>query len=333
MSKFKIAIVGATGAVGQELIKVLEARNVPISELRPLASARSAGTMVTFNGEPIEVLELTPDSFEGIDYALFSAGGSISKEFCPHAVKAGAVCIDNTSHYRMDPEVPLVVPEVNPEAAKRHKGIIANPNCSTAQMVVALKPIYDAVGIERLVISTYQAVSGAGSDAMHELEEQSRSLLTGGELKPKVFPHPIAFNAIPQIDVFLDNGYTKEEIKMVTETQKIMEDDRIQVTATCVRIPVFIGHSEAINITTCEKISADKVRELMVAAPGVDLRDNPAKSEYPLARDYSGKDDVGIGRIREDISQANGIEMWCVGDNLRKGAALNAVQILELFVL
>ncbi|MDA1354205.1 MAG: aspartate-semialdehyde dehydrogenase [bacterium] len=328
-TQYNIAVVGATGVVGQELIKILEERKVPVGELRPLASARSAGKTVKFNDTHIEVQELTPDSFNGIDYALFSAGGAISEEFCPHAVKAGTVCIDNTSHFRMDPTVPLVVPEVNAADAHKHNGIIANPNCSTAQLVVALKPIYDEVGIARLVISTYQSVSGAGNEAIFELEEQSRALLNGQELAPEQFPHPIAFNAIPHIDKFTENGYTKEEMKMVGETKKIMGDDTIAVTATCVRIPVFICHSESVNIKTRKKISAARVRELLQAAPGVEVVDDVANNVYPLPRAVSGKNDVQVGRIRDDISQENGIELWCVGDNLRKGAALNAIQILE----
>jgi aspartate-semialdehyde dehydrogenase len=333
MSKqYTVAVVGATGVVGREMIAVLESRNFPVGKLVPLASARSAGSTVSFKGQFIDVQVLDKNSFKGIDIALFSAGGSVSKEFAPIAAESGAVAIDNTSFFRMFPDVPLVVPEVNAHAIKTHKGIIANPNCSTAQMVMVLKPIYDAVGIERLVISTYQSVSGAGKDGMDELETQSRLSLSGGDIVPKKFPHTIAFNLIPQIDSFLDNGYTKEEVKMIEETKKILEDDSIRVTATTVRVPVFIGHSESINIQTKTKISADKVRELLSKMPGVQVMDDPTNSVYPTPRDIAGQDDVFVGRIREDLSTPNGIELWCVGDNLRKGAALNAVQIAEAYI-
>ncbi len=329
MKKYRVAVVGATGVVGKEIITILEDRKFPVSELVPLASERSAGAEVVFHGDSVEVLALGPDSFKGVDIALFSAGGSVSAEYCPIAAKSGAVCIDNTSHFRMDPTVPLVVPEVNADAIKQHKGIIANPNCSTAQLVVALKPIYDAAGIERIVISTYQSVSGAGTAGLDELESQTRANLRGVDAPPEKFSHHIAFNLIPQIDSFLENGYTKEEIKMVNEIKKILGDDKIRVTATAVRVPVFVSHSESVNIQTKKPITAEKVRELLEAAPGVQVLDNPAEGVYPTPRNVAGEDDVFVGRIRKDISQENGIEFWCVGDNLRKGAALNAVQIAE----
>ncbi len=330
--QYTVAVVGATGVVGREMMSVLENRKFPISKLIPLASARSAGSTVTFNNEFIDVQVLDEQSFKGVDIALFSAGGSVSKEFAPIAAKSGAVAIDNTSYFRMHDTVPLIVPEVNGHAIKQHKGIIANPNCSTAQMVMALKPIHDAVGIERLVISTYQSVSGAGKDGMDELETQSRLSLGGGDIVNKKFPHTIAFNLIPQIDSFLENGYTKEEMKMIEETKKILEDSSINVTATTVRVPVFIGHSETLNIQTKKKITAAEVRSLLAKMPGVQVMDDPANSVYPTPRDVAGKDDVYVGRIREDISTPNGIELWCVADNLRKGAALNAVQIAEVLI-
>ena len=332
MKSYVVAVVGATGVVGREMITTLEERNFPISKLIPLASARSAGATVDYKGAHITVQVLDENSFEGVDYALFSAGGSVSEKFAPIAAKAGAIAIDNTSHFRMHPEVPLVVPEVNAAALSGHKGIIANPNCSTAQLVMALKPIYDKVGIERIVISTYQSVSGAGKEGLDELETQTRKSLSGGEIVPKKFQYPIAFNLIPQIDSFLDNGYTKEEMKMIQETKKILGDQSIEVTATTVRVPVFIGHSETVNIQTKKKISANEVRACLSAMPGVTVLDDPANQVYPTPRDVAGKDDVFVGRIREDVSIPNGIELWCVADNLRKGAALNAVQIAEALI-
>ena len=324
-----IAVVGATGVVGKEIIQILEELSVDVTTLKPLASARSAGQTVQFNGQYIEVEELTHNSFDGVDYALFSAGGSISKEFAPSAVKSGAIVVDNTSHFRMDETVPLVVPEVNADALASHNGIIANPNCSTAQLVVALKPIDEAYGIKRLVIATYQSVSGAGKEALDELESQTRQSLNGAPVEPKVFAHPIAFNIIPQIDVFCENGYTKEEMKMINEIKKIMGRDDIAISATCARVPVFIGHSEAVNIETKKPIDIAHVSEILDAAEGVQVVDNPANLSYPTPRDISGQNDVQIGRIRRDISVENGLELWCVGDNLRKGAALNAVQIVQ----
>ncbi len=334
MKKWNVAVVGATGAVGNEMIKVLEERNFPVAELTLLASERSAGKTLKYKEENISVKRLDNDSFRGIHIGLFSAGGSVSERFAPIAAEAGCVVIDNTSVFRMVPEIPLVVPEVNPEALKMHtnRGIIANPNCSTIQMVVALKPIHDLVRIKRIVVSTYQAVSGAGQRAVEVLRNQSRAFLNGEEIKAEVFSHQIAFNCLPHIDVFLDNGYTKEEMKMVNETKKIFSDPSIGVTATTVRVPVFYGHSESVNIETEKKITAQEVRELLSRAPGVRVVDAPHLQQYPLAINAAGKDETFVGRIREDESVANGINMWIVADNLRKGAALNAVQIAEQLI-
>ena len=326
---YTVAIVGATGVVGREMIQILESSQFPVKKLIPLASQRSAGATLSFCGNHIDVSVLTESSFEGVDIALFSAGGSISAQFAPIAARAGAIVIDNTSHFRMDPNVPLIVPEVNAHALKNHNGIIANPNCSTAQLVVVLKPIHDKASIKRVVISTYQSVSGAGKEGIGELESQSRISLNGGEISAKKFQHPIAFNLIPQIDVFLDNGYTKEEMKMIQETKKIMEAPHLNLTATAVRVPVFVGHSEAINIQTTHKLSATDVRNVLSASPGIVVWDDPSKNLYPTPRQTAGTDPVYVGRIREDISQENSIDLWCVSDNLRKGAALNAVQIAQ----
>ncbi len=331
---FNVAVVGATGAVGTEMIQILEERCFPVNELKLLASERSAGTKLEFNGKKVKVEELKKDSFKGIDIALFSPGASVSAIYAPIAAKAGCVVIDNTSQFRMDKDVPLVVPEVNPHAIAQYKkkGIIANPNCSTIQMVVALKPIHDVAKIKRVVVSTYQATSGAGKEAMEELAYQTADFLTGKESEPSVFVHPIAFNLIPQIDSFMDNGYTKEEMKMVNETKKIMEDDSIKVTATTVRVPVFYSHSESVNIETAKKITADEVKKLLKKAPGVKVLDDPAKKAYPMPIDAAGCDETFVGRIREDESIKNGINMWIVADNIRKGAALNAVQIAEILI-
>jgi len=325
--------MGATGAVGLEMLRTLERRNFPVGKIKLLASERSRGRKLQFKGESIPVEVLTQDSFGGVDIVLSSAGGSISKKFLPAAVKAGAVAVDNTSAYRMDPDVPLVVPEVNPEKIKEHNGIIANPNCSTIQMVVVLKPLHDAARIRRVVVSTYQAVSGAGLKAVEELKAETAALLNGEEYERKVFPHQIAFNALPQIpqsDAFGDNGYTSEEMKMVNETRKILGDDSIRVTATTVRVPVFRGHSEAVNVETERKLTADEARELLSKAPGIVVQDDLGKQLYPLATFAEGRDETFVGRIREDISLDNGLDMWVVSDNLLKGAALNAVQIAEL---
>ncbi|OQC04253.1 MAG: Aspartate-semialdehyde dehydrogenase [Candidatus Hydrogenedentes bacterium ADurb.Bin101] len=327
-----VAVAGATGVVGRQMLLTLEARNFPVSKIKMLASARLKGRTLPFKGEEIPVEVLGEDSFEGVDIALFSAGGSTSTTYAPAAARAGAVVVDNSSAWRMDPEVPLVVPEVNPEAIKRHKGIIANPNCSTIQMVVVLKPIHDAARIKRVVVSTYQAVSGAGSAAINELREQTRALLDEQPYPPKVFPHQIAFNCIPQIPqsgAFGDNGYTSEEMKMVNETKKIMGDASIAVTATTVRVPVIIGHSESVNIETAKKLTAAEARALLAAAPGVIVEDDLDHQRYPLAVNAAGKYDTFVGRIREDISHPSALDLWIVSDNLLKGAALNAVQIAE----
>ncbi len=332
--KYNVAIAGATGAVGGAMLDVLKRRDFPIKELRLLASKRSIGKKITFKGEELEVQLLSTDAFKDIDIALFSAGAERSFNFAPAAASAGAVVIDNSSAYRMDPEIPLVVPEVNPHAIAQHTnhGIIANPNCSTIQMLVALKPILDKVGIKRLVISTYQAVSGTGAKAIEELDSQVKAYAEAKELKASVYPHQIAFNCIPHIDSFLENGYTKEEMKMVNETRKIFEDDTIGITATTVRVPVYYGHSESVNIETKSKITASEVKELLASAPGVKLVDDPENFKYPLATDCAGKFETLVGRIREDESIENGINLWVVSDNILKGAALNAVQIAETFI-
>jgi aspartate-semialdehyde dehydrogenase len=328
-SGYVVAVVGATGAVGTEMIEVLEERKFPVIRLVPLASARSAGGMVTFEGNEVPIEVLTKDSFAGVDIALFSAGADLSREFAPIAVKAGAVVIDNSAAWRMTPEVPLVVPEVNAHDIQRHNGIIANPNCSTIQMVVALKPLHDEARIKRIVVTTFQSVSGTGKDAMDELMAECQDLLSFKSASPNVYPYQIAFNCLPQIDDFLPSGYTKEEMKMVHETRKIMGDQSIQVTATTVRVPVYVGHSEAVNIETERKLSANEARAILSTAPGVLLYDDPAHKIYPMPLEVAGKDEVYVGRIREDESIANGLNLWVVADNLRKGAALNAVQIAE----
>ncbi|MEJ2033012.1 MAG: aspartate-semialdehyde dehydrogenase [Deltaproteobacteria bacterium] len=332
--KFKVAVAGATGAVGGAMLETLARRDFPLAELRLLASERSVGKKLKFRGKEIAIQQLTTDSFKDVDIALFSAGASRSLEFAPAAAAAGAVVVDNSSAYRMDKEIPLVVPEVNAHAIARYKkrGIIANPNCSTIQMLVALKPIYDKVGIKRIVVSTYQAVSGTGAKAIDELENQVRAYAAGQPLDCKVYPYQIAFNCLPHIDSFLENGYTKEEMKMVNETRKIFEDDTIGVTATTVRVPVIYGHSEAVNVETLEKITAAEVKALLADAPGVELVDDPQNLRYPLAVDCAGKFETLVGRIREDESIANGINLWVVADNILKGAALNAVQIAEILV-
>lgn len=333
-SEYHVAVAGATGAVGNEMLQILEEQEFPVASLKLLASSRSAGKTLDFRGESLHVEELRDDSFEGVDIALFSAGAAASRQFAPAAAESGCVVIDNSSGWRMDPEVPLVVPEVNPHAVAdyRRKGIIANPNCSTIQMVVVLKPIYDAAGIERVVVSTYQAVSGTGKNAMEELTEQTRNLLTFQEVTPEVYPHRIAFNCFPHIGSFLENGYTEEEMKMVHETHKIMEDSNIRVSATTVRIPVFYGHSEAVNIQTERKLSAKDARVLLFQAPGVRVMDNPDERIYPMPSEAAGINDTLVGRIREDISIENGLDLWIVADNIRKGAALNTVQIAELLI-
>lgn len=332
MSKknYTVAVVGATGMVGREMIRVLEQRDFPVARLLPLASSRSVGQKVLFKGENIPVEILNEDSFKGVDIALSSPGGSISKKFSPCAVESGCVVVDNTSAFRMEPDVPLVVPEVNPHMVKKHKGIIANPNCSTIQMVVALKPISDAVGLKRIVVSTYQSVSGAGKKAVDSLRKETDAIVNGMKPNKTHFPYQIAFNVLPHIDIFLDNYYTKEEMKMVLETRKIMEIPDLPVTATCVRVPVFVGHAEAVNVETNKKISREECISLLSKAPGVSVIDDVGNNKYPLSIDAAGRDEVFVGRIREDVSVPNGLDLWVVSDNLRKGAALNAVQIAEL---
>ncbi len=328
-----VAVVGATGLVGRKMIETLEKRNFPVKEIKFLASERSRGKMLTFKGEEIPVEVLDENSFKGVEIALFSAGGATSKKFAPIAAKDGCVVVDNSSAWRMDPEVPLVVPEVNPQEIKRHKGIIANPNCSTIQMVVVLKPIHDVARVQRVVVSTYQAVSGAGQKAVQELLDQIKAYAEGRSLEVKVFPHQILFNCIPQIpqsNAFEPNGYTNEEMKMINETKKIMGDPSIQVTATTVRVPVLNSHSEAVNIQTEKKLTAQEVRDILSRAPGVVVMDDPANQVYPLATVASGRWETFVGRIREDISHPSAIDLWIVADNLLKGAAYNAVQIAEL---
>ena len=332
--KYNVAIVGATGAVGEQMREVLEEREFPVGELRLLASERSAGQYLPFQSRQLMVDVLKADSFKGIDIGLFSAGGSVSAEFAPLAVAAGAVVVDNTSVFRMAPDIPLVVPEVNAKAIANYKtrGIIANPNCSTIQMVVALKPIHDAARIKRVVVSTYQSVSGAGRRAMEELSQQVAALFTGKEIEKVKFPHQIAFNCIPHIDVFMEDGYTKEEWKMIEETRKILGEPNLPVTATTVRVPVFCSHSESVNVETYVKLSANEARRILREAPGVIVADEPENNVYPMAIDAAGKDATYVGRIREDKSVANGLNLWVVSDNLRKGAALNAVQIAEILI-
>jgi aspartate-semialdehyde dehydrogenase len=332
---YNVAVVGATGAVGEAMITILEERNFPVDVLYPLASSRSAGKTVMFRGRAVPVGDLARFDFSGVRIGLFSAGGAISAEFAPVAAAAGCVVIDNTSHFRRDEDIPLVVPEVNPDALAGYtaRNIIANPNCSTIQMLVALKPIYDAVGIERITVATYQAVSGTGKEAIEELAGQTARLLNGQPVECAVYPKQIAFNALPQIDSFQENGYTREEMKMVWETQKIFGDPGIQVNPTCVRIPVFYGHSEAVHIETVDKITAEEARALLRRAPGVTVMDERVDGGYPTAvTESAGRDPVFVGRIREDISHPRGLNLWVVSDNVRKGAALNSVQIAEQLV-
>jgi len=328
MKKYKVAVVGASGLVGTEMIAMLEELKFPVEELILLASSKSAGKMMEFKGANCKIKELTKDSFKGVDVALFSAGSAVTAKYAPIAVKAGAVVIDNTSHYRMDIDVPLVVPEVNPLDVKKHKGIIANPNCSTAQMVLALKPIHDNYGIKRVVVSTYQATAGAGKDAMDELMSQTISIINGqGATKPQKFTKQIAFNIIPHIDVFTENGFTKEEMKMTNETKKILGDDSIEVVANCVRVPVFIGHSEALNIEVNKPFELNTLKKQLSEVPNVKIVDDPANNVYPTPIDVAEINDTLIGRIRRDFTVPNGVAMFIVSNNLRKGAALNAVQI------
>ncbi|THB69300.1 MAG: aspartate-semialdehyde dehydrogenase [Gammaproteobacteria bacterium] len=333
--KYDVAVVGATGAVGETMLSILEQRGFPVGNIYPLASSRSAGKKIQFNGKSAVVEDLAEFDFSKAQIGLFSAGGSISEEYAPKAAEAGCVVIDNTSHFRYEDDIPLVVPEVNPHAIADYKnrGIIANPNCSTIQMLVALKPIYDAVGIERINVATYQAVSGSGKIAIDELAKQTADLLNAREIKCEAYPKQIAFNALPHIDVFLENGYTKEEMKMVWETQKIFGDSSIKVNPTAVRIPVFFGHSEAVHIETKDKITAAQAQELLKNADGITLLDERADGGYPTAiTEAAGNDDVYVGRVREDISIEKGLNLWVVADNVRKGAALNSVQIAEKLI-
>lgn len=333
--KFNVAVVGATGAVGETMLSILEERNFPVENIVALASSRSAGSRIRFNGKTIVVEDLEGFDFKGVDIGLFTPGASVSKIHVPRAVKAGCVVIDNTSQFRYDDDIPLVIPEVNPDAIADYKnrGIIANPNCSTIQMLVALKPIHDAATIERINVCTYQAVSGTGKEAIEELAKQTAELLNGRKAVCEVYPKQIAFNVLPHIDDFQKNGYTLEEMKMVWETRKIFEDDAIQVNPTAVRVPVFFGHSEAVHIETKNKLSAEEVRNLLRNQPGITLVNEPKDGGYPTAvSEAAGKDPVFVGRIREDISHPRGINLWVVSDNVRKGAALNSIQIAEILV-
>ncbi len=330
--KINLAVAGATGAVGNQMIQCLEEADFPVKSVKLLASSRSVGRQLRFKGDLIDVKELKEDSFKGVDIALFSAGGGTSEKFAPFAAKDGCVVVDNSSAWRMDAQVPLVVPEVNPHAIAQHteKGIIANPNCSTIQMVVALNPIHKKYGIKRIVVSTYQAVSGTGKKAIDELFDQTRAIINFLDYETRVYPHRIAFNCLPHIDTFMDNGYTKEEMKMVNETRKIMEDDSIGVTATTVRVPVFFGHCESVNIETIKPVSAEDAKVLLENTPGIRVMDDPQQNIYPLALDAAGQDLTLVGRIRNDESIPNGLNMWIVADNIRKGAATNTVQIAQI---
>ncbi|MFB6364021.1 aspartate-semialdehyde dehydrogenase [Paenibacillus elgii] len=337
---FNVAVVGATGAVGEQILRLLAERNFPIQELKLLSSARSAGKKLQFKGREVTIEEATPDSFKGVDIALFSAGGDVSRALVPEAIKHGTVCIDNTSAFRMDPETPLVVPEVNIDKVSDHKGAIANPNCSTIQLVQTLKPLYDRFGISRIIVSTYQAVSGAGASAINEMLRQSREVLEGNAVEPQILPvgslpvkHQIAFNAIPQIDKFVDNGFTYEEMKMINETKKIMGDDTLEVTTTCVRIPVVYGHSESVYVELKQDFDIEEVKRLLADAPGIVVQDNTAEQLYPLATEAAGKLETFVGRIRRDLSNPRALNLWIVSDNLLKGAAWNAVQIAEYIAI
>jgi aspartate-semialdehyde dehydrogenase len=327
---FTVAVVGATGVVGRTMIQILTERGFPMRELRPLASSRSAGSLISVDGRMLEVREATADAFVGVDIALFSAGGGVSRELAPIAVSRGATVIDNSSAWRMDPGVPLVVSQVNPEDAATHEGIIGNPNCSTMQLVPVLMALRDSVGLERVIVDTYQAVSGTGGKAIAELEGQIRSHVAGEPKTAQVYPHPIAFNALPEIDVFLPNGYTKEEWKVVTESRKILHLPELRLSCTAVRVPVFVSHSEAVHVETTEKITPERARELFAAVPGVIVQDDPGEHLYPLATAAAGRDEIFVGRVREDPSVDRGLAFWVVSDNLRKGAATNAVEIAEL---
>lgn len=332
LSEFNVAVVGATGAVGKEIVKVLEERKFPVANLVLLASQKSSGEYLKFNSKKIEVKELTKNSFKHIDFALFSAGSSISKKYAPFAVKAGAVVIDNSSAFRMDNQVSLVVPEVNPQDAFKHNGIIANPNCSTIQLVVALKPVYDKAGIKRIIVSTYQSVSGTGKKAIDELIKQTKAILNKKKIEREVYPHQIAFNILPQIDEFENNAFTREEMKMIHETKKIMHDEKIKITATCVRVPILYGHSESVYIETGKIMDIRSLKQIYLKMSSIKLVDDIHNAKYPLAIMSEIYDEVMIGRLRKDLAVKNGINMWIVANNLRKGAALNAVQIAELLL-
>jgi aspartate-semialdehyde dehydrogenase len=331
---YRVGVLGATGLVGTQILELLAAREFPVAELRPLASARSAGKQLEWGGDALTVQELGEETIQGLDLVLSSAGGKVSAEWTPRLVEAGATVVDNTSYWRMHDDVPLVVSEVNPEALDGHRGIIANPNCSTMQMVVALKPLHDAAGIERLVVSTYQAVSGTGKAAVDELTAQARAVLDGREpAKPTVYPHQIAFNVLAQAGSFAaGDDHTDEERKLINETRKILGDDSIRVSATCVRVPVVSGHSEAVNVETREPLEPEQARELLAAAPGVEVVDEPGASRFPMAIDAAGQDEVLVGRIRRDPGNERALDLWIVADNLRKGAATNTVQLAELLV-
>lgn len=330
--KYNVVVVGATGAVGRTMVSILAERKFPVEKLSLLASSRSAGQKLSFDGREITVAELGEGSFDGIDIALFSAGASVSRQYAPKAVQAGCVVVDNSSAFRMEKDIPLVVPEVNPHAVRKAPGIIANPNCSTIQMVVALKPIHDRYRIKRVIVSTYQSVSGTGQKAIAELAQQSQDFLSKKTIKNEVYPHQIAFNCLPHIDTFLDNGYTKEEMKMVNETQKIFEDDTLAVSPTTVRVPVFYSHSESLNVETENPINIGELKKLLAQSPGICVVDSPENNEYPLAIHAAGRDEVMVGRIRLDLTHPKAVNFWVVADNLRKGAALNAVQIAELVI-
>jgi aspartate-semialdehyde dehydrogenase len=329
-----VAVVGATGVVGRTMIQVLNEREFPVGELRLLASGRSAGRTVEVDSRAYQVAEATPDAFEGVDIALFSAGADTSRELAPEAVARGATVIDNSNAWRMEPDIPLVVSQVNPDDLEGHDGIIANPNCSTMQLVPVLMALRDTVGLERVVVDTYQSVSGTGADAVAELEGQVRAYVAGDEQTAKVYPHPIAFNALPEIDVFLDNGYTKEEWKVVSESRKILHLPDLRVSCTAVRVPVFVSHSEAVHVETTEPISPARARELFARVPGVVVRDDPAAHDYPLAIDAAGRDEIFVGRVRQDpsIADGRGLALWVVSDNVRKGAATNAVELAEILI-
>lgn len=329
---YNVAIAGATGAVGTEMFKILEERNFPVKSIRAFASERSEGKTIEFKGEKIKVENLATASLKNIDIALFSAGASVSREFSPRFAREGAIVVDNSSAFRMDDNTPLVVPEVNPHAVKKHRGIIANPNCSTIQLVVAINPIHRKARIKRMIVSTYQSVSGTGKEAMDELSEQTKNYLESKGIRKEVYPHRIAFNLLPHIGDFLPSGYTTEEMKLVNETRKIMEDESIKVTSTCVRVPVFISHSEAVTLETEKELSTGEVREILSESPGVIVEDDPKNNIYPLPIHAEGKDEVFVGRIRKDESAPRSVNMWIVSDNLRKGAALNTVQIGELII-